>query len=188
MESLSVRHKFTDCCRIKGKHSHPLWYDSPSSGAHIISVQVHFPDCTRCNAFQRRLYCLMEEGKAVGYRVRFPSADARMVRTRAWLYHCHDFRNRFGELLVPSELRELWEESERSLGYRPTVWSIDCYRCCLACCTAAAPCNDNSPDTVKVFPQEISAISVPSQPVITSMGDKPYSDDSDVDGSDAESA
>ena len=188
MESLAARHKFTDYCRQKGKHSHSLWYDSPSTGIPVVSTQVHFPDCTRCNAFQRRLYCLMEEGKAIRYQVRFSSMDARMSRTRAWLYHCHDFRNRFGELLVPSELRELWEEGERSLGYRPTVWSIDCYRCCLACCTTAAPCNDNAQNIVKVFPRGDSVLPAQSRPVITSMGDKPYSDDSDVDGSDAESS
>lgn len=188
MESLSERHKFTDYCRIKGEHSHPLWYDTTSAGRSVVSTQVHFPDCTRCNAFQRRLYCLVEEGKTIKYQTRFPSMDARMARTRAWLYHCHDFRNRFGELLVPSQLRELWREGEHDLGYRPTVWSIDCYRCCLACCTTAVPCNDNSQNTVKVFPRDASIMSTQPQPVITSMGDKPYSEDSDVDGSDTESS
>jgi len=117
MESLTKRHQFTTLCKIDGPHTHSI----PNGDEYLV---VQFPSTVSCNQYNRKLYCLTEEAKKID---QYPAShvSSRVNDTRSWLAHCHDFRNRYGEVLVPHGLRVRWNAGERVLHYRETVWSID---------------------------------------------------------------
>ena len=113
------RYRFNSSCTRTGVHSHSL------KDGHA-RMRIQFFDARSCARYQRMLTCLMSEAERINRLPgNFGDGSLKTHDAMFWLYHCHDFRNRFGEVLVPSMLREHWNATERALRFRATVWSIN---------------------------------------------------------------
>lgn len=113
------RHIAPHCSRV-GRHTHSF-----KDGGRA-RMRVTFLTPRSCDQYQRMLTCLLTEANRIeGLPGTFDSSPAKVHDAKFWLYHCHDFRNRYGEVLVPSLLRRRWRATERALHLRLTVWSIN---------------------------------------------------------------